>query len=335
MTAEISAQRLAEVVCRRLASSSCEVNVFWMRVTERRDDYAAELRQELEDAPVAVLVIRDRRFTNPNVVLNDLVELIAENQILCEDRFGDSCGACAFVLLARTELAIAQSSSPVLLPSWFPTRGGTTVSTGLEDLTWSAEAPLGAPEAKIGELCEGLLEVESALVSRIRHIRSVDHRRTNAFLELVRRGQGETLESILEAASQHLTGITTPSGFRPSLRDGSALVARLWSVVQSRQPEQLAQPSKALASALDLSDGVECDWYESLSSVLRRPSGGEPSTSVRFCRNLLMSVATSCQFITAAAHEDSYGQYAVALIRSTSYDLRQSLADSEAVVRAL
>lgn len=333
MTTDVSAPRLAEVIRRRLRSSSCEVNVYWMKVTERRDDYAAILRQELVDDPVVVTVIRDQRFTNANAILNDLVDLITENRALCEERLGNACGPCAFVLLARTELAIAQSSSPVVLPSWFPMRGGTTVSTRMEDLTWSAEAPLGA--ARIGELCEGLLDIESALYSRISRVRSLDHRKTSAFLHLVRREQAETLDDILQAASQHLAGVTTPAGFRPSLRDGRALVARLWSVVQARQPEQLAQPSQAMASALDLPQTFDLEWYESLSSVLRRPSGGEPNVALRFCRNLLMSITTSCQLITAAAHEDDYGHYSVALIRSTSYDLRRSLADSEAVIRAL
>ena len=335
MTAEVSASRLADVVRRRMATSSSEVNVYWMRITEGRDDYAARLRAELGDQSAVVVVIRDQRFTNPNMVLSDLLDLILDERHACEKQLNSSSASCAFVLLARTDLAIAHSSSPVALPSWFPIGGGTTVSTCLEDLTWSAEAPLDAAEVRIGELSEYLLDLESVLVFRIRETLVLDHRKTNAFLDLVRRDPSETVETILDGAWRHHAGITTPTGYRPSRRDGRALVARLWSVCQTTEPDQLTQPCKALASALRLPETLHGVWYESLSSVLRRPVGGERSEPLRFSRNLLFSIGTTCQLITAAAHEDDYSHYAVALLRSVSLDLRQSLVDCEAILRSL
>lgn len=335
MTSLVTPARLAEAVRRRLEASACDVNAYWMRVTEDRDAYASAVSDELRDDPVVVVVIRDGRFTNPNALLSDFVELVAQNESLCQHRLDQSQMKCAFVLLSRTELTIAQVSSPVVLPTWFPIGGGTTMSMLIEDLTWTADAPLGAPEVRIAELGEGLFDLEEALFGRVREVAASDHRKTNGFLDVIRNAAGEKLEDILEAAAQHHASITTPAAFRPSLRDGRSLIARLWRVAQERQAEQMKVPSKALADALDLPEQIKLEWHESISSVLRRPSGGEANARLRFSRNVFLTVATACQLITGSAHSDDYGHYPVLLLRSFSYDLRRSLADAETVVRAL
>lgn len=335
MTDAIGPERLAETVRRRIASSPCDLNAYWMRVAENREAYAEELNHELRHEPVVVVVIRDTRFMNPNAILAEFVEVVAQNRELCEQRLDGSCKKCAFVLLSRTELAIPQISSPVELPTWFPIGGGKTISMLIEDLTWTADSSLGAPEVRIGELCECLLDLEASFVARVRIVREGDHRKTNALLDLMRREPAETLEGILATATDHRVSVTTPMAFRPSLRDGRTLVARFWALVQERQPEDMKSPSKAIADALDLPDPIALVWHESISSVLRRPSGGEPSEQIRFGRNVLMTVATACQLITAAAHADAYPHYPVPLLRTLSVDLRRSLMDAETVIGVL
>jgi len=306
-----------------------------MRVAENREAYAAELNRELRQEPVVVVVVRDTRFTNPNAILAEFVEVVVQHKELCQQRLARSCDKCAFVLLSRTELAVPQISSPVVLPTWFPVGGGGTISMLIEDLTWTADAPVETPEARIGDLCECLLDFEETFVARVRLVRASDHRKTSPFLDLVRRDTAETLEGILEAATAHRTSVTTPMAFRPSLRDGSTLISRLWAVVQQRTPEDMKGPSRAVAQALDLPETIVLVWHESISSVLRRPSAGESGETLRFARNLLMTLATACQFITAAAHADAYAHYPVPLLRSLSLDLRRSLRDAEKVIVAL
>ena len=205
----------------------------------------------------------------------------------------------------------------------------------IEDLTWTADAPVETPEAQIGDLCECLLDFEETFVARVRFVRESDHRKTNPFLDLIRRDATETLQGILEVATAHRASVTTPMAFRPSLRDGSTLISRLWAVVQQRTPEDMHGPSRALAEALDLPEAMMLVWHESISSVLRRPSAGESGEKLRFARNILMTLATACQFTTAAAHADAYAHYPVALLRSLSLDLRRSLRDAEKVIVAL
>ena len=204
----------------------------------------------------------------------------------------------------------------------------------IEDLTWTADAPLAAPEARIGDLCEGLLDLEEILVAQIGEVHSQDHRRTNALLDTIRQDPEETLERILTAAAAHRDAVTTPRSFRPSLRDGRALTARLWRVVQERESDRLKRPSRGLADALALPDRIELAWHESIFSVLRRPrrGGGKAAPRLRFARNVYLTVGTACQLITAAAHADDYSQYPVILLRSVAYDLRRSLADAETAV---
>src|SRR5262249_1786297 len=152
-----------------------------------------------------------------------------------------------------------------------------------------------------------------------------DRRKAMALLETIRSDSEEKLDGVVHAALTYVSSVTTRAAFRPSLRDAQSVIARLWRVVQTRTPEQMVPPSKAFADALNLPDTFEAEWHESLSSVLRRPSGGEMPSKVRFARNALVTIATSCQLVTAAAHADSYSQYPVPLLRSVSYDLRRSL----------
>jgi hypothetical protein len=337
MTALVTAERLADAVRRRFEASASDVNAYWMCVREDRDAYAATLNDELVTEPIVVVVVRDNRFTIPNALSSDFIEVVSQNQRACEQRIDRSHTKCGFVLLSRSELGIAQIASPVLLPTWFPIKGGTTVSMLIEDLTWTADAPLGAAEVRVDELCEGLLDLEEALLRRLGEVlaQDSDRRKTMAFLDLIRRENGEKLNEVLDSATDHHAAITTPSAFRPSLREGHSLIARLWGTVQERPPEQMKAPSKALADALDLPEELTLEWHESIASVLRRPSGGETSVRLRFGRNILLTVGAVCQMVTAAAHADAYSHYPVALLRSFSYDMRRSLSDGAAVIRAL
>jgi hypothetical protein len=337
MTRGMAPEHVAEAVLRRLDGSSCPINAYWMCVSEDRDRYAEVLSDALAEEPVVVLVVRDGRFTNANALFADFVELISLNREACEQRLDATLTKCGFVLLSRSELAVPQISSPAALPEWFPIGGGTTVSALIEDLTWTADSSLAAPELKIGELCEDLLDLEEALLLRIKRVQEYDsdRRKTMAFLDLIRRETGEKLEDIVETALVQHASVTTPSSFRPSLRDARSLVARLWAVVQEKSPEQMMAASKAVATALDLPESLAPGWHESIESVLRRPSGGETDARLRFARNVLLTIGATCQLVTAAAHADSYEHYPIPLLRSFSYDLRRSLAEAAGSIRTL
>jgi len=50
---------------------------------------------------------------------------------------------------------------------------------------------------------------------------------------------------------------------------------------------------------------------------------------------MIVTVATGCQLITAAAHSDDYPPYPSALLTSTSLDIRRSLFGIEQALASL
>jgi hypothetical protein len=175
-----------------------------------------------------------------------------------------------------------------------------------------------------------LYALEGAIVRRLRIVHSVDHNRGNALLEIMRH-DGETMADILDTAEVERGYVTAPEAFRPTLRKPGTIVGRLWRIAQGIHPDGLGKPAKAVAAALAVDNDI-AGWYESLNSVVRRPSSRETSAPLRFSRNLLVTVATTCQLITAAAHSDDYPSYPVVLLRSVSLDLRRSINDAETVI---
>jgi hypothetical protein len=337
VTTAVAPRILVDAVLRRMSNASTSINAYWICAAGDRDAYALALERELALEPVAVIVIRDTRFTNPNALLSDFVELIAENRELCESRFADGCARCAFILVSRTELMIPQISSPVLLPEWFPLGGGTTLEMHIVDVSWTADASLSTDEVRADALSERLLSLEHVLIGRFAEVLEADpdRRRTMALFDVLRRDGDSTLEALLEEARQHAAGVTTPTAFRPSVRDGRSLIARIWGVVQARSPENMKTPSEALAVALDLPESLPLAWHEPLESVLRRPSGGEPSERLRFARSAFVAIGASCQLVTASAHADAYGHYPIAFLRTMSYDLFQALDGAETLISVL
>jgi hypothetical protein len=191
-----------------------------------------------------------------------------------------------------------------------------------------AEAPLSATEVRIGEIHEHLFQLEGALLRRLETVHARDHGACNQLLELLRKDGEESFGQILTTATEYRETVSTPSAFRPGVKNGKSLLARLWGLVQKQNDDALNKPAKALATALDLPDS-NLENYESVVSILRRPTFLDKSVPHRVSRNLLVTMSASFQIITAAAHSDQYEAYPVALLRSISFDLRRSMSETE------
>lgn len=332
----LDAARLAEVVRSRLHTNSTPLAAFWVPIPTDRDAYAEELRRELSGLPIAVLVVRAAGFDNPNSVLLDLMRVVEDGKPNVEHAVSLAPdGPWALVLLARARLSLSQASSPVALPDWFANRGGHSVSAIIEDLSLSADATLNCPELCIPLLCEGLFSLEASLLRRLLEVASSAPGDGQHLFELVKREGDTTYPALLTRFRASRDAVSSPEAFRPSLRAGDSLVARLWEIGHQRNPEEGA-PSKALARALALDDAQVVLPRESLSTILRRPSSGETANAaVRFTRNALTTLASSCQLITAAAHADVYGRFPVMLLEAFSYDLRGSMLDLEKLLLSM
>lgn len=331
---DVKPERLAENVITRFHESTSEISAYWMKVDGHREEYAEQVRKTLSNLPIVVLIVRDASFNNPNSVAADLIGILESNREACEAvLFPEPLSLnCGVILLGRTPLSVPQSSSPVRLPNWFPTRAGQVTTLFLEDLTWTADAPLNCPETRITEICEQLYGLEGALVACLAATNGKDRSAGNALMEIIRQDGDGKYSALLSNFDTYHARIAVASAFRPSLREGQSVIGRLWRIVQGRTPEGLHAPSKALAKAVGLSDDSLPD-ADSFSAVLNRPSTRDGSSAIRFMRNILTTVASACQFVTAASHADQYSRYPVQLLISFSYDLRKSLAAAERLLR--
>ncbi|MFC9058431.1 hypothetical protein ACFTXB_10280 [Streptomyces sp. NPDC057074] len=335
---QIAPARLAAAIKDRLAASASELSGFWFQVRGHRAEYARELQQHLAGHAVVVLIVRRAPFDNVNAVLDDFVVLLEENQEACEKYLtGDAAtDRRAVVLLARNTLQLPQVSSPVRLPAWFPRIGGRTPSVIIEDLTWRAESPLNTAEAAIGELCQLLFELEGVLLDRLYAVCMQKKAETASFWDQVRReGDGPSFNEFLDGVRRARYEVRNPSSYRPSVREGSSLVARIWGKTQGTAPDGLSRIGKSLARALALPESADTSWHRSIVAVLFRPSSLPPSDQQAFAINILVTIGATCQMITAAAHADAYPSYPVPLIRSISFDLRQGLAGARRSLIAL
>jgi len=334
---ELSVGRLAEVIRSRMSEAAPVLSAFWLPVQGDRDRYAGDLRRELAGQPVAVLVVREVGFQNPNAVLSDLMRTVERERANVESTLTVAPnGPWAIVLLARGQLSVSQASSPAMLPDWFPSKGGENVSVIIEDLSLSADAPLSCPELLLPLLCEQLFALESALLRRLRDVAVANPTAGQSFFDLVGRKQDGDI-AYVDLLEGFLTGhkeVTAPEAFRPSLRAGRSLVARLWELGQQRNPEEPG-PSRALAQALALDGTIAVLPRDSFSSVLRRPSTPPANDAERFARNSLGTLSSCCQLVTAVAHADSYGRYPLGLLMSYSYDLRRTMSDLEGLLLGL
>ncbi|WP_406383982.1 hypothetical protein OHU25_41015 [Streptomyces sp. NBC_00117] len=325
--------RLAAEIKSRLATSDSELSGFWFQVRENRSDYAREVQEHLTGHPVVVLVVRKTRFDNTNAVLDDLVELLQDNQEACEKHLlGDiTTDRRAVVLLARNTLNFPQISSPVILPAWFPRLGGRLAKVIIEDLTWRAACPLNAEEAAVDQLCQLVFALEGAMLERLQPVHARNKSEAASFWDQVKRDKDtyDSFGDFLDGVRHARRKVLNPSSYRPSVRDGNSLLARIWGKAQATSPDAMGRLAKALSHALALPDSLAPSWHRSLVAVLfRPPNTSTPDPQSLFATSLLTAILATCQLITAAAHADAYPSYPVPLIRSTSFDLRQTLADA-------
>lgn len=145
------------------------MTVSWVSVPTGRDDFARELTRLRGDLALVPHVLRTGGFVDPNAVMNDVaavLELVkgdvhALNEAARERRGLD------LVVISRKALSLADTSSPIVLPDWFPVRPGQTATVRVDDLTWSAEVVLADEASELDDLRRILCEIDRALLDRL------------------------------------------------------------------------------------------------------------------------------------------------------------------------
>ena len=327
-----------EIRRRRSASDDPQdpIRFHWVAVTPEddggdRDRFSRLLRELAGGYPLVPVVLRMRGFEDPNAVANDLAKVLEA----CRDDLRDArvrermvgSGFVDFVLISRRSLALAATSSPLLLPDWFPVSPGQDVIARIEDLTWSVGIPLSAPEAHVGEIKRLLCELDRVLLRRARAVGQQDHRRVRGLLDRLQRSSGDTVsvEEFFSVAQAALNNVRNPREYRPSARSGT-VVGRLWSLTARTHPDGLPRVARSLAQALQVGAGAPFqDHEESIVAVLGRPSNPIREAERRWAFDMIVTVRAACQLVTAAAHADEYARYPVRLLGSLSRELQRSL----------
>jgi hypothetical protein len=182
---------------------------------------------------------------------------------------------------------------------------------------------LNSPETAVEEIAVALYRIETLLVERLRRVLAIDHRRLSSFMDAIKRSDEAFRPSdFLEGCAAHLARIAKPSGYRPSVREGQSLLARVVAMMSRSSPDELGARAKALMSAIG---AEELRPFESLPVVLYRSVNQERAPGVRFARGMLATLFAGSQILTAAAHASDYPEYPLSLLEQFSLNIRTGL----------
>ena len=313
------------------------MRVFWVRVPGDRDGFERDLTRLRARSPVVPWVLRRAVLQNPNSVMSDVSGILndAREEIEAVRDAAAEEGGVDLVLLGRADLKLADTSSPILLPDWFPVVPGQTPPVRIEDLTWSARVPLSDPTLALDDLRRILHDVDHALANRLQASRKIDHRLTNSLWDHVGR-KDEKIGDALGRMKADLAKVSNPTDYRPSVAHGrSTMVGLLWAHANSKAPDTVQKTAKALAYGLRIEDDDVDRNDASLVAVLNRPPDWKKMDArVQWAFCLIVTVRGACQLVTAAAHAAEYPLFGAQLLQSTSHDLRSFLDDAVAKLRS-
>jgi hypothetical protein len=316
------------------------MSAYWFAVdgSWEREEYARALAAELAGLPIVPLIIRDERFDNPNAIMVELIHILNRNRQRCLDVLdveGAGDDRFAIVLLARTELGVTQSSSPVVLPDWVPRVGGRSVFCYIHDMSWRIEVPLNADGIGLPELHRRLYTLEQALLRQLLRVKAYLPDRQRDLFDAVGRRRDAGWTGLLSAASAALDAENHPEAYRPSARDGRSLVSRLWEVASNRSKDDVIACARALAAALALPAEAAANWCPSMTTVVSGRVAVADDAGARFALDVMTTVAGACHLITSAAHAGEHKHYPEALLRLLIHDMCRSLGDIERTITGL
>lgn len=323
MSPMLSADRLIEVIEQRPNGQRRPIIVYWYCVDVPRQTYAENIKKLRGDARIVPMIPRrPDMFGAPNGLLSDLIELLNDNKGAFDGlTAGTPIDPLKLLILSRSRFTMPGGCSPVTMPGWFPGVGGLTVDLEIEDLTFSADGPLNCAEVDVPLMCSTLFELEKAMVSRIRVTENRNPASFKPFFDLVARPM-ETPVGLIRTWEESCVKVLEPTGFRPTVKDGRTLTSRLVGLYSRLSVGQLYGGGEALANALKWKASVRHGFV----SVLFRPTQRHPSPAANFGINLITTIYSTYQYITAASHAGEYGRFPIGLLHSFSHSLISDLS---------
>ena len=174
-------EQLVEEIRRRWDSvrGIPELSVLWVTLSTDRGEFADALRRTRGEWPLVPVILRmPGLFRDTNAVMNDVTRILHDirHEIMdradCIRRFN----GVGLVVLSRSELRLAATSSPLRLPEWFPVMAGAEVAARIDDLTWSVHVRLSDEATAVNDLQRILHELDKVVVVRLQEGLKSDHR---------------------------------------------------------------------------------------------------------------------------------------------------------------
>ena len=328
----VTPDTVVEAIRESRAQAPQALSVLWVTIPTGRDDFAQDLKRLRGNLALVPHVLRTGGFVDPNAVMNDVSTVLdrARRDVQALNEAARDRRGIDLVIVSRTALSLADTSSPIELPDWFPVKAGQTVTVRIDDLTWSASVVLSDEAAELDDLRRILCDVDRALLNRLQESQRLGRPTQSLWDQMgLESTAGGDIDEELGKIGKTLKGIKNPTGYRPSVSKNPTVVGRLWAHANRTAPDRLPRAAKALAAALGTVDVPE---DSSLAAVLNRPSR-RIDANVRWCLALIVTLRTACQFATAAAHADDYPRFSAVLLRATSRNLRQFLDRAAAHLR--
>ncbi|WP_419161021.1 hypothetical protein [Candidatus Palauibacter sp.] len=321
-------------VGRRSGTRRGELCFYWIAAQGDRDEFARDLIELSDALPLCSIVVRIEGFVDPNAVAHDLLRVLesAKAELVRPDLAERIRGADCLdvVLIARRELELESTSSPIALPEWFPLRPATSVTATIADLTWSTRVPLSATELRLGELQSLLFDLDRELLRNLRTSHDRDYRLVNSLHDRLKPKLDKPIsfDELLSRAETKLDRIQNPRDYRPSAAHNPTIMGHLWRLANATSTDGLVKLAKVVVKALDISPAAVENRHESIVTILNRPKDLSSDPLERWGFNLIVTIRGACQLATAAAHADEYAEYSLPLVRSLSRDLRISIDES-------
>ena len=332
----ISAEEVASEI-QRTGLHVRPLRIFWVTMAGERDGFAQQVRDALVGYPVVCHVVRKPGFSDPNAVMRDVLAAMREvrGEIEALESVASGHKGVDIVLVSRRGWELADASSPLELPEWFPVQGGSIATVRIVDLTWSARVEVSDRIIATDDLHRLLYDLDVALLERLEEVMEEDHRRIQAlWYRLWSQNVGdEEVRTELSRIRATLRKVRNPTRYRPSTAKRTTIVGRLWAHTNKTTPDDLPKTAEAMARALDLGAvrGADISFW----GMLNRPANpfGEARTAWAF--GLLVTVRSACQLVTACAHADDYPRYRSVMLKATSLDIRECLDAAVGILRGV
>lgn len=334
----IEPKHIISELCQIGLSNTLPLRIYWVTIKSGdRDLFAQALKINAPERAFLPLVLRTTGFDDPNAVMQDISELLEsqKHNILSNDVYEaiQNHGSLEILLLARRELKLAISSSPVVLPEWFPIEPGRAITASIYDLTWTTSISISDEAASVDDLARLVFEIDKYLTHRLQHTLSNNHNCTNGLWDRLKRDGDDMFSTALTNSESILLAVTNPARFRPTAGKHATIVGRLWYVGNTNSAEKIPDIANKLLIAINLDNMPIQHIKDSILAVMNRPTNPITNADIRWAYCLIISLRAACQLITAAAHADQYPQFPVTLIRSISLDIRRFLDESAQLLK--